>query len=103
MLQSHFRKFIAQLPQRTHNQPALLKQRVTDSPECPHCHSSLINRHGKTNDIQRYLCKNCLKTFAATTGTPLARLRYKEQWVNYMKCMLDSKVLRVCAKECGID
>ncbi len=120
MLQSHFRKFIEQLPQLTHNQSALLEQilkgsepnsqvireleqRVTDSPECPHCHSSLINRHGKTNDMQRYRCKNCLKTFVATTGTPLARLRYKEQWVNYMKCMLDSKVLRVCAKECGID
>ncbi|MEZ9835547.1 IS1595 family transposase, partial [Vibrio breoganii] len=80
-----------------------LEQRIIESPECPHCHSSLINRHGKGNGMQRYRCKNCLKTFVATTGTPLARLRYKEQWLHYMQCMLDSKVLRVCAKECGIN
>lgn len=120
MLQSQFHKLIKLLPKLTDNQSVLLEQflrgvepvsqvireleqRVVDSPECPHCHSSLINRHGKVNDMQRYRCKNCLKTFVATTGTPLARLRYKEQWVNYMKCMLDSKVLRVSAKECGIN
>ena len=120
MLQTDFRKLVEQLPQLTDNQSALLEQllkgtepvsqiihdleqRIVESPECPHCHSSLINRHGKVNDMQRYRCKNCLKTFVATTGTPLARLRYKEQWSHYMRCMLDSKVLRVCAKECSIN
>ncbi|OEE14826.1 transposase [Vibrio cyclitrophicus ZF207] len=80
-----------------------LEQRVVEHPECPHCHSSLINRHVKVNGMQRYRCKNCLKTFMATTGTPLARLRYKDQRGNYMKCMLESKVLRVCARECGVN
>ena len=76
---------------------------MVDSPECPHCHSSVINRHGKVNKMQRYRCKNCGKTFVATTGTPLARLRYKELWIDYIRCMLDSKVLRQCADECGIN
>lgn len=80
-----------------------LEQRLVDHPECPHCHCSLINRHGKVNTMQRYRCKNCSKTFVATTATPLARLRHKERWLDYIRCMLDSKVLRRCAKECGIN
>jgi len=80
-----------------------LEERTVEKPECPHCHSSLINRHGKVNKMQRYRCKNCGKTFVATTATPLARLRYKELWLDYIRCMLDSKVLRECAKECGIN
>lgn len=120
MLQVNFCKLIAQLPELTDSQldhiekllkgtdPSThiirqLEQRIVEKPECPHCYSSLINRHGKVNGMQRYRCKNCLKTFMATTGTPLVRLRYKEQWERYMKCMLESKVLRVCAKECGIN
>jgi transposase-like protein len=80
-----------------------IEQRMVENPECPHCHSSLINRHGKVNKMQRYRCKNCCKTFVATTATPLARLRYKELWMDYIRCMLDSKVLRKCADECGIN
>ena len=76
---------------------------MVKNPECPHYHSSLINRHGKVNKMQRYRYKNCRKTFVATTATPLARLRYKELWLDYIRCMLDSKVLRQCAKEYGID
>jgi transposase-like protein len=79
-----------------------LEHRMVDSPECPHCHSSLINRHGKTDNMQRYRCKNCNKTFVATTATPLARLRYKELWMDYIQCMLHSKVLRDCAEELNI-
>ncbi len=120
MLQAHFHKFVGQLTELTDSQSIFvekllkgtapcshiikeLEQRVIEHPECPHCHSSLINRHGKVNGMQRYRCKNCLKTFMATTGTPLARLRYKDQWGNYIKCMLESKVLRVCARECGVN
>jgi len=79
-----------------------LEERMVENPECPHCHSSLINRHGKVNKMQRYRCKNCGKTFVATTATPLARLRYKELWLEYIRCMLDSKPLRKCAEECGL-
>lgn len=120
MLQVHFHKLVAQLTELTDSQSTYverllkgtdpsshiirdLEQRLVDNPECPHCHSSLINRHGKVNGMQRYRCKNCLKTFMATTGTPLARLRYKDLWSHYMKCMLESKVLRVSARECSIN
>lgn len=80
-----------------------LEHRLIDHPECPHCHSGLINRHGKKGDMQRYRCKNCLKTFTATTKTPLARLRMKEKWGHYLEGMLESKVLRKSAQECEIN
>ena len=32
---------------------AELEQRMIDKPECPHCHSGLINRHGKAGAMQR--------------------------------------------------
>ena len=76
---------------------------IVDAPECPHCHSSLINKHNKDGSMQRYRCKNCLKTFTATTHTPLARLRYKEKWNDYLQCMNSSQVLRKLAKECDIN
>ena len=80
----------------------LLEERLVEHPECPHCHSSLINRHGKTQSTQRYRCKNCLRTFVATTGTPLARLRNKERWEDYFYCMIKSLPLREAASHCGI-
>ena len=120
MIPAQFTKLIAELEHLTDNQVRYIKkwlkgadstsqliseleERMVEKPECPHCHSSLINRHGKVNKMQRYRCKNCGKTFVATTGTPLARLRYKELWLDYIRCMLDSKVLRVCAEECRIN
>jgi transposase-like protein len=80
-----------------------IEQRLIDNPECPHCHSQVLNRHGRSGAMQRYRCKNCLKTFSATTGTPLARLRLKDRWLAYIETMLEGKVLRYSARECGIN
>lgn len=33
---------------------AEFEQRMIDEPECPHCHSGLINWHGKAGNMQRY-------------------------------------------------
>jgi len=80
-----------------------LEHRLIEEPECPHCHGSIINRHGKKDNMQRYLCKNCKKTFTATTNTPLAHLRFKDKWINYIEGMLESKPLRQSAKENDIN
>ena len=53
--------------------------------------------------MQRYRCKSCLKTFNAATGTPLARLRKKEKWLEYSKAMVDGLSVRKAARKCGID
>jgi transposase-like protein len=80
-----------------------LEQRLVDSPQCPHCQSTEIKRHGKSSDMQRYQCKQCHKTFMPTTNTPLYRLRNKNKWLHYFQTMCDSKALRVAARECEIN
>ena len=82
---------------------AELEQRMIDEPECPHCHSGLINRHGKVGSMQRYRCKNCTKTLNALTKKPLARLQHKEKWLDYLQCMINGKVLRASAIDCDIN
>ena len=77
-----------------------LQQRMIDVPECPHCQGDQIKRHGKSGVMQRYCCKGCLKTFTATTNTPLAHLRHKEKWLSYFSCMIQGKTLRRSAAEC---
>lgn len=69
---------------------------------CPHCRGRKLYRHGHDRGLQRYRCCACKKTFNALTGTPLARLRYRERWLAYLDGMLDGKSVRVAARELGV-
>lgn len=80
-----------------------LEQRMVNKTECPHCHGLDIKRYGKVGIMQRYQCKGCSKTFTATTKTPLARLRNKEKWLEYLSEMIEGKTLRESAKSCDIN
>ena len=71
--------------------------------QCPHCASSVFCHWGQSNGLSRYRCKCCLKTFNALTGTPLARLRHKELWLDYADMMLESVSIRKAAIQLGID
>lgn len=55
-------------------------------------------RHGAAISLSELF-----KTFTATTDTPLARLRHKEKWLDYMACIIAGKVLRQSAEECAIN
>jgi transposase-like protein len=41
-------------------------------------------RHGHAHGLQRYRCRTCARTFNAFSGTPLARLRHKSRWLDYL-------------------
>ena len=49
-----------------------------------------------------YKCKSCHKTFNALTGTPLARLRDKAKWMNYLAAMAQSLTVRQSASDTGV-
>ena len=90
-----------ELSDRTHQ--ALSEEQLGDVSYCPHCTSSKFTHWGQSNDLPRYRCKTCLKTFNVLTGTPLARLRHKSLWLHYSDMMLESSTIRKAAIQLGID
>ncbi|VXB45923.1 IS1595 family transposase [Massilia sp. 9I] len=69
---------------------------------CAGCGSSRHYRHGIVRGLQRYRCRDCGRTFSALSGTPLARLRHRARWLDYLKEMLDSRSVRAAAKLVGV-
>jgi len=72
------------------------------TPCCPRCQADRPYRHGHAHGLQRYRCRVCLRTFNALSGTPLARLRHKSRWIDYLDGMLDSRSVRHSALETGV-
>ena len=115
MKQRKFKKMVEQVPGLNHDQKLrlsnkidpcsdlkevcdLIESRIETDPYCPHCRSHHFVKHGFRNDLIRYRCKDCFKTFNALTKTPLTRLRKKKLWMSYSQCLLESKTLRKAAK-----
>lgn len=73
-----------------------------DAHQCPHCAGTVLYRHGQAHGLPRYRCVACGKTFNALTGTPLARLRLKSKWLDYLQCMLQSQTIRQAARTTGV-
>jgi transposase-like protein len=114
-----FEAFISQLDSLTKKQRSKLtsqlgqvgdRQMVLDVIEsagapnlvCPRCRSSIYYRHGNADGLQRFRCRHCSKTFNALTGTPLARLRLKSKWLDYLDCLLTATTVRRAAIAVGV-
>jgi len=69
---------------------------------CPRCGNARCYRHGFANDLQRYRCCACGRTFNDLTGTPLARLRHKAKWLAYSQVLLDSLPVRKASSRVGV-
>lgn len=69
---------------------------------CRHCGSTSVVRNGTRNGLQRYLCNDCSKSCNAATGTPLSRLRHKELFEAYARCMREGRTVRDAAATVGI-
>jgi len=69
---------------------------------CPDCGCQRCHRHGQANDLQRFRCCQCGRTFNDLTGTPLARLRHKSKWLEYLEALLDSRPVRAAAELVGV-
>ena len=62
---------------------ALISEARSPGRCCPRCGNERCYRHGFANDLQRFRCCACGRTFNDLTGTPLARLRLKARWLAY--------------------
>ena len=94
----------AQLNDLTHKQEshALIEARVSSNRCCPKCASEQVVRWGSASGLQRYRCRTCKSTFNALTGTPLARLRHKEKWLQYSEQLAQGTSTRNSAKQCTV-
>jgi len=82
--------------------PEVASEVVGDTPGCPHCESERVIRWGQTNGMQRRRCKDCERTFTPLTGTPLAHLRRRDRWAQYVESMRQGETLAQAARRCGI-
>ena len=62
-------------------------------PDCPHCASRQIVKHGHCSGLQRFRCRHCTRTFNALTGTPLARLHLRGKWLGQAEALRDGLTL----------
>lgn len=50
---------------------------------CPHCKSENYIRWGNYSNMKRFMCKECNRTFIATTGTAIHWLKKPDEFINY--------------------
>ncbi|WP_422802356.1 IS1595 family transposase [Telluria beijingensis] len=81
---------------------ALIDEIRRDGRRCPDCGCERWHRHGRANDLQRFRCCACGRTFNDLTGTPLARLRHKDKWLDYLAAVLESRSVRAAAKRIDV-
>ena len=76
------------------------KENELKCPKCGHIH---LNKNGKMNNRQRYICKNCRTTFDERSFTPLSNTKLSlEKWLNYCRFMVEGGTLKYCAQNVGV-
>jgi transposase-like protein len=81
---------------------ALIEMQFASAPACGHCKSERFITWGHANDLRRYKCKSCNRTFNALTGTPLAQLHRRDAWLDYARALVDRVSLRRAAERADI-
>jgi transposase-like protein len=72
---------------------------------CPYCQAAgeQLRPWGHSHGLARLRCHACGKTSNALTGTPLAHLRKREQWLRYGQALIEGLSVRQAAQCCGVD
>ncbi len=71
---------------------------------CPRCGSvSFVRRGRDARGGQRYLCRDCGRSFNGSARSVFAASRLpKATWMAYAACFVDALPLRECAARCGV-
>ena len=117
---SDFVKLLRQLASLTTGQRAQVRRALDELPNtstravasvlpapnvCPYCQAPAqqLRPWGHSHGLARVRCRTCGKTSNPLTGTPLARLRKREQWMRYGQALIDGLSVRQAAQCCGVD
>jgi len=80
----------------------VIEARVLEHPRCPHCNSTAVVKNGSANALQRFKCRQCARSFNALTGTPLARLHLRDQWLAHAGALDEGLSLNQVARRLGV-
>lgn len=70
---------------------------------CPYCKSTFKVKNGKLKNRQRYLCKNCNKSYNIFTKTPISYSKKDVSlWEDYILMLLSCQPLRTTATKLSI-
>ena len=61
-----------------------------------------MQRWGRNGGVQRFRCTACSRSFNALTGTPLARLRRRDLWLDHAQVLNDGLSIRAAGRRLGI-
>lgn len=96
---------LVERPKVSEMEQLISDERFTRGLVCPHCGCiGHISRNGHRKDgKQRYICKNCSKSFVANTNSIASGTRKSlDVWMSYIECMLSGFSIRKTATLCGI-
>ena len=119
MRQQQMKRLIHSLPQLTHHQRqqlasslqallnhsqaiAVVEAHASARLDCPHCTSTRLVKNGSANGLQRFKCRQCMRTFNALTGTPLARLHLRDKWMAQAQALGEGLSLNHAAQRLGV-
>ena len=81
---------------------AVIEASPGDERRCPHCGHGASVGCGQADGLRRFRCKGCGRSFNALTGTPLARLRKKECWLDFGRSLSEGETVVASAERCGV-
>ena len=76
------------------------ESRFSKGYECPKCQCKDVNKNGKSNGRQRYICKRCRTSFDEFTMSPFSNTKLGlDKWLKYCELMILGMSIRECATE----
>lgn len=97
------KKSLAYLDGIYEREDELFRKRFKNDLKCPKCGSFDLNKNGKTNQRQRYICKNCRTTFDERSFSPLSNTKLSlDTWLKYCQFMIEGGTIKYCAQKVGV-
>ena len=97
------KKSLAYLDRIYEREDELFRKRFKNDLKCPKCGSFDLNKNGKTNKRQRYICKNCRTTFDERSFSPLSNTKLSlDTWLKYCQFMIEGGTIKYCAQKVGV-
>lgn len=81
---------------------SVLEERLGPNPVCLHCRHEQVQRWGFSHGLQRWRCRSCQRSFNALTGTALARLRKRAEWLTFAETLSEGLSVQAAAERCRV-